>query len=226
MRVRSHVLAGYIGLAALAEGAAAQSAPPRAGGTQEPAGRFVIGGGADLLATERGPVTPGLALQAGYERRLGASPFGLRVEGTLWQRGTRYDGAVVGPTGPQPVGPVARIRTISGANLLATYRVGVMGAVRPYLLGGVGVYQSSLRNETDWTREGADGGAGRSKITVLPPVRINGAALTGGLGFDVPMGRRAFFVEARATVHPASEAARARGPIQGITTPLTAGFKF
>jgi hypothetical protein len=208
-----------LGTAADAQVAAPAAPPP----PPAPAGRFLLGGGADLLATERGPATPGLALHAGYERRLGASAFGLRVEGTFWQRGTRYDGAVYGPDGPVPVGSVARVRTVAGLNLLGTYRFGVLpvGGLRPYALAGVGVQRVSQREATDWTSAGGTLG-GRSSVVVRPTLRATSAAFTGGFGVDAPLGPRTMFVETRATMMPGGAATLG----QGITVPVTVGFRF
>ena len=64
-------------------GAARAQAPAPAPAT----GQFVVGGGLDLSdGYWNRAQNPGLALQAGYERRLGRSRVGLRLEGTYWRQ--------------------------------------------------------------------------------------------------------------------------------------------
>jgi opacity protein-like surface antigen len=181
----------------------------------EPAGRFLVGGGLDPRS---GELDDGgaRALQLGYERRLGDSRFGLRLEGSRWSRTTRFDALVDGT-----LQSAFRARRIEAVSLLGTYRFGSAGRVRPYALAGVGLQQSSVRTETDWVVQpiGIPGGLGGRKVVLSPPRRVNAAAYTGGLGLDVPLGRASLFLEGRATATPG-------GAGQAVLTPLTVGFRF
>ena len=184
----------------------------------EPAGRFLVGGGLDPLSNELDDAGA-RAFQLGYERRLGDSRFGLRLEGSRWSRTTRFDALVDGTRES-----AFRARRVEAVSLLGTYRFGAVGRVRPYALAGVGLQHSSVRTETDWVMQplSVPGGLGGRKVVLSPPRRVTAAAYTGGLGLDVPVGRLSLFLEGRATVTPGG-ADRAG---QSVVTPLTVGFRF
>lgn len=186
-------------------------------------GRFVLGGGLDALDDNwHASPNPALALQGGYERRLGASRFGVRVEGTYWRRSASLDGYTSGEDYANGVVSRRLNRTVSigGVNVLGTYQFAPAARVRPYALAGIGYQRLSERRSYSALHDGV-------AASLLTPLSAgaNSVAYTGGLGFDVPLGRAALFVEGRLTRLPGGEPRPFDG-IQSRTTPLTFGIKF
>ena len=195
-------------LVAGALGAQQQPAPSPA-----PAG-WVVSGGLDAISFDGGRYLPGGTLHAGYERRLGAGRFGLRVAGDVWQQSDQPDGA--------------RYRTrdrIVGASVLGTLSLRPGARVRPYVLGGMGAYHLSQRITGERTVQNGVG------VQIPVDVRAAGArfspALTGGAGIETGLGgRAAVFFEARGVLVPNGGAGSARGPIRGLLLPVTVGVRF
>ena len=212
------IILSAVALASTAHGAHAQSPT-----SQPPAGRFMLGGGLDALDDNSGASpNPAFALQGGYERRLAASRFAVRLEGTYWRRRASVDGYANGEDYTTGVVSRRSSRTVSigGVSVLGTYQFAPAARVRPYALAGVGYQRLSERRSFSALRDGV-------AASLLTPLSggANSIAYTGGLGFDVPLGRAALFVEGRLTRLPGGE----RRPFDGIqsrTTPLTFGIKF
>ena len=204
MMSRVRMSAGCVLLAVPFVAVQAQNAEPKRG-------VFLVGGGVDPTTTEGTGYRPALTLHAGYERRIGESRFGVRVEGDYWRQMTRYSAVVDG----LPLADVARTRTISGISALATYRFAQAGRVQPYALAGIGAKELSLRNETEWSD--------RSRVVTATPQRQWSPALAAGFGTFVRLGRASLFAEARATL-----LTRGAGDhdIQGVQYPLTLGVRF
>ncbi len=183
----------------------------------QPASRFIVAGGTDILGREFGDATPGIAAHGGYERRIGGrlSPFALRIQGDYW-RTDRVFTANVDGQGPMDV---RRTTTIVGGSLLGMLRLPDYRALRPYLLAGVGIEQYANRNETDRVPIGP---SSATKIVYLPPVRLNMASYTGGVGASTRMGRLTPFVEARVMVLPVL----GEIGVQNVRAPLTVGVWF
>ena len=117
-------------------------------------GEWMLSAGVDPLSGAGDRNRPGPAFQAGYERRLGASRFGLRVEGSYWRQTDRTTGPV--PAG-QRLEALTRTRSIGRGSLLGTYQLRDQSArVRPNLLAGAGVHLLTVRNELEAV--GASGG--------------------------------------------------------------------
>ena len=189
--------------AAVATAQAPAPAPP-------PAGRFFLGAGLDPLARGLGGTQSDLALQGGYARQLGASRFGLRVEGTYRRHRSRYT-----TFGFDPAAALGATQTVTllGAGVAGTYQFAPSGRVRPYALAGLGLQQYAAPAETDRDADGI--------IHVFPSGRRNLLTPALGLGLDVPLGRGALFVEGRVVALPGTSGLNRRG-----TTPLTVGLRF
>ena len=155
--------------------------------------------GGDLIRRdflERSP----LFLSAGVERERSGSPWSLRL-GADYRRlayqsvGTRWEDFGVGVT--------ARYARRSGA-------------IRPYLLGGVGI--ANLRVGGPWTKydqyNGTISGPIDSSVTFWS--RWNGS-ITSGLGTEVALGPLRLFTEARMNLYPATLSDAPR-PRQMMTT--------
>ena len=208
----SFAAASVAASAALAATPAAAQTPVR-----ESATHVLFGAGTDFTGGAPAHGVFPLAIHAGIERRVGVSRFGLRLEWEHWRDVRRFDGTLDGQVVPY----VARTRTVYGASLLGTYQlVPSGGRFRPYLLGGAGLQQLSLRNETDWVAGPSNTGR---KIVYAPPERRNGAALTLGAGTTVRLGASTLFLESRYTYLPTG---RGAVPVRRALTPLTIGIKF
>ncbi len=183
----------------------------------QPASRFIVAGGTDILGREFGDATPGIAAHGGYERRIGGrlSAFALRIQGDYW-RTDRVFTANVDGQGPLDV---RRTTTIVGGSLLGVLRLPAYRALRPYALAGFGVQQYANRNETDWVPTGINTAW---KIVYLPPVRVNTISYTGGLGATARVGGLTPFIEARIMVLPALDGIG----VQSVRAPLTLGVRF
>ena len=183
-------------------------------------GRFLVGGGGLLVpATDGARESRGLALQFGYERQIGRSPFGVRLEGTQWKATMRH---------PDEVDGVAvtavETRDAYGANLLGTLRLGSWRVapgvrLRPYALAGGGLQQTSRRMEA--TLPSSPGGRGTRGYVFFPSQRGTHPAFVAGLGLDVDLGRASLLVEAR-SISILGNTAYGGGGI----TPVTVGFRF
>jgi hypothetical protein len=184
----------------------------------QPAGRFILSAGTDALARDFGDAAPGIAANAGYERRIGppGSPFALRLAGDYWRTGRMFTANLDDGQGPIDV---RRTTTIVGGSLLGVLRLPAYRSLRPYALAGVGVQQYANRNETDWVPTSINTAW---KIVYLPPVRVNTISYTTGVGASARLGRMTPFVEARLMVLPAL------GDIgvQSVRAPLTLGVRF
>jgi hypothetical protein len=164
--------------------------------------------GGDVLRRGFPERTP-LFLSAGLERARSGSPWSLRL-------GADYRRQTV---------PLARTRWEDfGVGISARYAGGV-GAIRPYLLGGVGI--ANLRVGGPWVKynqiNGTISGPVDSSFTFWS--RWNGS-ITSGLGTEVTVGPLRLFGEARLNLYPArlSDAPR---PAQMLTTKaLFLGVKF
>ena len=197
------------------------AAPVAAQTTQtpsQPSGRFILSAGTDPLARDFGDATPGIAAQAGYERRLGGriSRFAVRIAGDYWRTGRVFTANLNDGQGPIDV---RRTTTIVGGSLLGVLRLPDYRALRPYVVAGVGVEQYANRNETDWVPTST---TTATKIVYLPPVRVNTISYTGGGGASARLGRMTPFVEARIMVLPALDDIG----VQSVRAPLTLGIRF
>jgi opacity protein-like surface antigen len=183
-----------------------------------PAGRFVLSAGTDALGRDFGDATPGIAAQAGYERRIGGmrSPFSLRIAGDYWRTGRVFSTNLNDGQGPIDV---RRTTTIVGGSLLGVLRLPDYRALRPYALAGVGVEQYANRNETDWVPTSINTA---SKIVYLPPVRVNTISYTGGMGASWRLGPVTPYFEARIMVLPALGDLG----VQNVRAPVTLGLRF
>ena len=120
------------------------------------------GVGLNMIALKDGSrFTPELTLQFGVVRQVAGSRVGARLDATYSQVDRRYAG-------------FAGSSTALGASASLMYDLGTR-AWRPYVLGGVGMYELS----------GADGG------------RRSTGALIGGLGLRRAIGRVPVFMELR-----------------------------
>lgn len=160
--------------------------------------------------------THGVVAQLGYERRLGrvGSPFALRLAGDYWRNGGTFT-PEVSPYAPPGAFPstVTQRSTLLGGSVLGVYRAPfALGPVRPYALGGVGMYQYSRTSEGQ-----LPGGA---TVAWNPRVRRNTVAYTGGLGGRVQLGRVEVFGEARVLVLPGL-----RGDAQHSRLPIGVGAR-
>lgn len=204
-------------------GAARAQAPAPAPAT----GQFVVGGGLDLSdGYWNRAQNPGLALQAGYERRLGRSRVGLRLEGTYWRQRASSFGVLSDADLARGLTGAGLFRTvqIGGLNVLGTYQFAPAARVRPYALAGVG-YQRLSEGRRFWLAGSPEAVAAAG----LPPAGrapVNSLAYTGGLGLAVPLGRGALFAEGRVTGLPGGNSGPPFDGIRGNVTPITVGFRF
>jgi opacity protein-like surface antigen len=208
-------------LVAIAAPARAQTAPaPAARATpaaaQPPAGTWLAAAGTDLNAWDHvlGRSMRGVAVQLGYERRVGrpGSPFALRVAGEYWRSG----GGTFAPFNPaDPANPYTFRRTTAtvGGSVLGVVRLPALGPVRPYALGGVGVYQYSGRNEAR-----LPGGA---TAVYQPGDRATSFAWSAGLGASMQVGPVTPYVELRHMWLGGFESTN----VSGERAPLTFGVR-
>lgn len=208
--------------AALARGAAAQTAPATPAGplgVPTPAGTLVVAAGTDLFSFDNvlGRYVHGAAAQLGYERRLGgpASPFALRLSGEYWSSGGQLlQYAEYGVPGPRPglSYPYTRRTSLAGGGLFGVWRFAALGPVRAYALAGGGVYQYHASN-----RYQIPGGP----EAIYHPERERATATAlgygGGLGADVRVGRVNPFAEVRAMGLPGLEKADAATSHSALT---------
>ena len=187
------------------------SAPSEQKAPRRPFGRWIAAVGTDALGRDAGDVAPGVAAQLGYELRAGGpgSRLAFRLAGDYWRTGRRYTGVVFDESLA-----IRRTTTLVGASLSAVVRLPDAGRLRPYAVAGVGAQQYSQRNESDWM---ALGGNASSQVVYLPPVRVNAAAFTAGLGASARVGRARPFAEARLTTLPALTAVGA-GQVRALVT--------
>lgn len=208
----------------LALGAApaiAQTAPAASAPTSPPAGSFVFAAGTDASAWDRalGRGTPGLAVQAGYQRRLGpaGSRFAVRLAGDYWRAG---GGTYTAPNELAPGGlyTFRRKTSIVGGSVLGVMDLRTRGAFRPYTLAGVGVSQYSGVNETAPLFDGG------STVVDRPGDRITAFAYSAGLGASLQVGRITPFAELR-VVRLAGQQMD-NSSVSSVRTPLTLGARF
>lgn len=189
------VLPAAMFLALVGAPAAAQVAPAPAASAPAapPAGTFLLGAGVDGGAYDHvlGRWTPGVALQVGYERRVGGagSRYALRLAGDYWRSGGNVLNAYT-PTLPGAA-PFRRSTRLYGANLLGVVQLRTRGAVRPYALAGAGVYQYVGVNETSGP------GGGPQQVLLINGDRGTAFAATAGLGVSARVGPVTPFAELR-----------------------------
>jgi Outer membrane protein beta-barrel domain len=136
-----------------------------------------------LYARDGSTFTPGYVGQLGVTWTAPARRVGWRVSAFGFQR--QRDFAPLGSyTGSYR--SAARLQ-ILGLEGTATYALS-RGRVRPYVLGGAGVYQSRLNEQFT---EPSAGSATTARAT-----QFNVGA-TAGLGLEVPIGRAHLFLESR-----------------------------
>jgi len=168
---------------------------------------FYAGGGLDAAYLLRYPPwlgygrNAGLSLQTGYAWQF--SRLGLRLGVAYYDRHREYNFTNYPPgyTGPTTLWS-SRSSTV-GASLDLTYDL-TRARVRPYLIGGLGLYRSST-TYSDTTRP-------KSHVTEL------GGALFYGAGLRLPIGKAEAFLEAR--FHHLG------GGSSGVLLPLTFGLRF
>lgn len=163
---------------------------------------------------------PALTGVGGYEYRFGRSRVGVRVEGDYWRAIRRYDAP--DPATANGRTPARQITTVSGGGGALTFQLPAVGRLRPYVLGGVGYQQLSLRNESDPV--GENGGASRT-IVFEGWERRNSMTYSAGLGAAARAGFLAMFAEVRVIALP-NGGARGGRPIQSTMVPLTIGVRF
>ncbi len=210
-----------VALALVGVPAAAQVAPaPPARTASGPAGTFLAGAGPDLGGWDHvlGRRTPGLGLQLGYERRVGpaGSRFALRFAGDYWRSG-RHELTYVRPAAEGV--PYRRSSQVYGANALGVFQLRAGGAVRPYALAGIGVYQTVSRNQ-------ATVGGGTLAVLPLRNDRVTSLAYTAGLGVSARVGRVTPFAELRfVQLDNLAGLGRERTNVSATRTPLTVGVR-
>lgn len=183
-------------------------------------GGVTISAGMDAFGRDGGRTTPGLVLQAGYERRVGgaASPFAVRLAGDYWRTGSdfstpRTDGA--GSIG------VRRTTTIAGGGLLGIVRLPTLGVFSPYALAGTGVQRYARRFQPDFVPLPQGGSA--SPASSLPPsLRETTLSFTGGVGAAARLRGVTLSAEARLTALPGLSALG----VQSWRAPVTFGVRF
>lgn len=171
------------------------AAPVPARPAAPPAGTFLLGAGVDGGAFDHvlGRWTPGVALQAGYERRVGGarSHFALRLAGDYWRSGGN---ALTGYAPELPgAAPYRRSTRLYGASLLGVVQLRTRGVVRPYALAGAGVYQYVGVNQT------AGPGGSPQEVLLLDGDRGTAPATTVGVGVSAQVGGVTPFAELRLT---------------------------
>jgi len=135
---------------------------PSVSAQDQPTWQLYGGLGLEVVQTAGGsPVTPVPALQFGVVRQVAGSRFGARLDATYVQRKLQYWGGT---------------ETALGASVAVTYDVGKR-TWRPYVTGGIGMYQLS------------PGG--------LPLARRSTGALIAGFGLRRAIGRVPVFWELR-----------------------------
>jgi opacity protein-like surface antigen len=176
----------------------AQMAPaaPVAPAAPEPAGSWVASAGTDAAGRDHllGRHTGGLAVQAGYQRRLGPaqSRFAVRLAGDYWRSGGNTYQRINVSDLASPY-TFRRTTSIVGGSVLGVMHLRTGGAFRPYALAGVGVYQYSGVNETAPIRSGAFS----ATVVDNPGDRITSFAYSGGVGASLHLGRVTPFAELR-----------------------------
>jgi hypothetical protein len=222
MQVRLLVLGVSVAVLGVSPLSAQSDAAPTSQGLPR-RGEWMLSAGVDPLSGAGDYNRPGPAFQAGYERRLGASRFGLRVEGSYWRQTDRTTGGV--PAG-QRAEVLVRTRSIGGGSLLGTYQLREQTArVRPYLLGGVGVQYLTQDHALEWADPQAAGGLPVRTGPDGGRARRFSPSFSGGAGLAWRLGRASVFAEARATFLPRGIMA-GQPSVQGVTFPLTLGLRF
>lgn len=183
----------------------------------EPRPRITVGAGLDGFLRDGPAFTPQLALHAGYDfplPRARARGFGLRLGADYT---TRQYGASTARSDGVPVATIDRSgrSQVFGAVLLGTYALAA-GPIRPYALGGAGLY-----GLTGVRREPAAlvSPGGTERVTRVSP------ALSGGLGLSWPIGAAALFGEARVTYLSNGLGGRAPG-VRSVVVPIVVGVRF
>ena len=187
--------------AALAQGSAATPRPMSFGasaGLSMPLGEF-----GDVVKT-------GFNVGAHIAYRPATLPFGVRVEGQFNRFAYDFDDNDLGIEGD------GNIQIISGT---ANATIGVpvaSSAVRPYVIGGVGVYNYRSSGTVDFGGVSESGTESRTKF-----------GLNGGAGVEFGLGSLAAFIEAR--YHVILDAPDEEG-LEGIGNtkfvPISFGIKF
>jgi len=169
------------------------AAPVTAPDSAPPAGTFLFSVGTDISSWDNALArsTPGVAVQAGYQRRVGpaGSRFAARVSGDYWrssggtyQRPNEFD--VASPH------TFRRNTSIVGGSVLGVMNLRTSGIFRPYALGGGGVYQYSGVNQTALPNGGPT-------VVDRPGERITSFAYNVGLGSSLRVGPVTPFTEFR-----------------------------
>lgn len=216
-------VAALLTLAAIAgsENAAAQVATDSSAAPSEPAGarvpRVILAGGVDAAHNDRGGYPTQLALHLGYQLRGGALRGGPRLGVRL---GLDVTGSEIeAPSGTLPF--ASRRSRAAGLLVLGSYAL-TRGPVRPYLLGGAGMYM--LRAATTY-RYYAVTASGAREPDRTERVSDGGFGLSAGAGLAAPIGGVVVFGEARATLLPGSALSDTPG-VRGTQLPLVLGVRF
>lgn len=193
----------------------------------EPAGgrvpRLVLGGGVDADGKRRGGYPRQFALHAGYQLRGGESVGGPKLGVRL---GLDYTASGGRTSYSEDDSPFERRSRGLGLVLLGTYAL-ARGPVRPYLVGGVGVY----RHWSATTYPTVELAGALTTPGYVPPPRVTqrtderGVGASGGLGLSAAVGRVALFGEARLTVVPMLLLSDRPG-VRGSQIPLVLGVRF
>lgn len=204
---------------AVASPAVAQDAPA----ARSP--RVTLGAGLDGFLRDGDTPTPQLALHAGYELRAHRGPAshrtGLRLGLDLT---TQRFGTTVLRANGVPFDTLDRSgrTTAAGVVLLGTYAFGG-GRLRPYALGGGGVYYAHTERRVpavapvEGLTEGSPGFVQRGS-RVSP-------AVSAGFGLSYALGRAALFGEARGTLLTGGVGGVPRTG-RALYLPLVAGVRF
>lgn len=217
---RPSCVAGVCLVAALPAAAAAQAGRASDATSTKPPDarvpRIVVAGGVDADGRAETAYPPQLALHVGYQlkggERVGGSRFGLRAG--LDFTASNAESAALRLQGPYQT---RRSRGL-GVVLLGTYAL-TRGPVRPYLVGGGGVY--ALHSVATYQRAYSEPGQPERKEVA------DGAhmGVSVGAGLSAPVGRVVLFGEARATLLPTAALSDTPG-FRGTQVPLTLGVRF
>lgn len=201
--VRTSTLAALLATAVLAAPLQAQ------GGGLGALSGLSLGVGFDARTASTEGEGPGISALVGFDVTRGEGPLGARLTGTFFDRGAAREPAVGGAREGSALS--SRYGGV-GLDVKYTRR---RGGVRPYLLGGAGVYR--LR-EARVARAGDGPLEPRADGQLV--VERTTAALTGGAGVLARLGAVWGFVEGRYTAFPGGTAVRAS------YLPVVAGLRF
>ena len=181
--------------------------------------RVLLAAGIDADGHAGSAYPPQLALHVGYQlaggERVGGSRFGLRA-------GLDFTASNAGPTSTRLDYPIQTRRSRGlGGVLLGTYAL-TRGPVRPYLIGGGGVYV--LRSSATYATF-TYSPSGRPKPSPRERVNETHLGVTLGAGLSAPVRRVVLFGETRATIMPTAILSDTPG-LRGSQLPIVLGVRF